>query len=108
MQCHARVELKTLVLDRELSRFEQHGLILLRRHIIIVVVIDKLLLLMIIATEGVEVVRAVFLLPGTVEIDAGLSEVDLKNLILRVPENNRIARDLLELVEVRRGGYLQT
>ena len=57
---------------------------------------------MIITTEGVEVI---FLLTGTVEIDASLSEVDLKDFILRVPENNRIGRDSRELVEMRHDGY---
>jgi hypothetical protein len=86
--CCTRVnDLKILVLDRESSRFKQPGLILLRQHIIIVVVIDKHLLLMIITTEDVAVI---FLLTGTVDIDASLSEVDLKDFILRVPENNRI------------------
>ena len=66
-----------------------------------IVVVDSPLLLMIIITEGVEIT---FLLTGTAEIDARLSEVDLKSFIWKVPENNRIGRDSCELVEMRRDG----
>jgi hypothetical protein len=67
-----------------------------------IVVIDRPLLLMMITTEGVEVI---FLLTDTVEIDASLSEVDLKDFILRVPENNRIGSDSCEVVEMHHDGY---
>ena len=53
-----------------------------------IVVVDRPLLLMIITTKGVEVI---FLLTGTVEIDASLSEVDLKGFIWKVPGRSRLS-----------------
>jgi hypothetical protein len=53
-----------------------------------IVDIDRPLLLMNSITEGVEII---FLLTGTVEIDASLSEVDLKGFIWKVPGRSRLS-----------------